>query len=241
MEHKERYFHECPECGLLTPWVQRKCDCGYQFRQRAPADRRPVIAVFVLSVLLALAVGYILAGGARSSPSVAATPAPTVAPAPTAKPSAKVTATPAPTLRPVLIFNGAIVKDTSLEKLAPLTVEASGSNSYYVYLKCLRLPGDDTGALSRLARAGDISFYVGSGQTADVLVPLGNYEMYYATGSTWYGQEERFGPSTRYYKCDEEFLFSSDASGYAGWTVTLFPVPDGNMGTDKISAADFPE
>ena len=87
MEHKERYFHECPECGLLTPWVQRKCDCGYQFRQRAPADRSVSVPVFVLSLLLALAVGLIVSGwyGTRPASDVAAdAPAASAAPAPSA-------------------------------------------------------------------------------------------------------------------------------------------------------------
>lgn len=247
MERKERYFHECPECGLLTPWLQRKCDCGYHFKQSAPASRRSAVTIFALSILLALAVGYILAGGGsvRSAPVVAvtapaATAKPTAAPtpAPTAKP--KATAAPAPTLQPVLILNGAVVKDTDLEKLAPFSVEASGSSNYYVYLKCLNyLSGSST--LPSLSGYGDLSFYVSSGKTAEVLVPLGSYEVYYATGDTWYGSDHKFGSSTRYYKCDNKFIFTQSLSGYDGWTVTLYPVPNGNMETDKISAAAFPD
>lgn len=247
MERKERYYHECPECGLLTPWLQRKCDCGYRFKQSAPASRRSTVAVFALSVLLALAVGYILAGGsaARSAPVITVTtPAPTVKPtaAPTPVPTSKPKATPAPTptLQPVTIQNGAIVKDTDLEKLAPFTVEASGASNYYVYLKCLNyLSGSST--LPSLSGKGDLSFYVASGKTADVLVPLGNYEVYYATGDTWYGADHKFGSSTKYYKCDSKFMFSRSLSGYEGWTVTLYPVQNGNMETDKISAAAFPD
>lgn len=24
-------FHECPECGRLSPYLQSRCDCGYRF------------------------------------------------------------------------------------------------------------------------------------------------------------------------------------------------------------------
>lgn len=52
-------FYACPECGALMPYLQKRCDCGFRFRRRWPKDRRLVVAVVVLSVALALAVGVI--------------------------------------------------------------------------------------------------------------------------------------------------------------------------------------
>lgn len=256
MDRQERFFHECPECGLLTPWLQGKCDCGYRFKRRLPLDHRLVALIVVLAVLLAGAAGYIIAGERSVQPVVAeaavvpaSTPAPTRAPASAVVPAI----TPAPTFasdvylsprttlapmpRQVLIANGTIVKDTALEKLAPLTVETSGAKNYYVFLKCLSVAG---GGL-HLPSSGDMSFYVAGGQSAEVLVPLGEYEVYYATGSAWYGPEDKFGASTQYYKCEETFSFIETLSGYSGWTVTLYPVYNGNLETETVTAAEFPE
>ena len=256
MEREERFFHECPECGLLTPWLQRKCDCGYRFKRRLPPDRRLVALIVVLAVLLAGAAGYILSGIEKAQPVVAESAvAPTPTPAPTRAPVSTVapTITPFPTFaprvslpplsgssalpQPVLVSNGEIVKDTSLEQLAPLTVETSGVKSYYVFLKCLSV----SGAGFHLPSAGDMSFYVTSGQSAEVLVPLGEYEVYYATGETWYGPEIKFGSGTEYFKCGKTLSFVETLSGYSGWTMTLYPVYNGNLETETLTAAEFPE
>jgi len=138
---------------------------------------------------------------------------------------------------PVLIANGEIVKWTALEKLAPFTVETSGAKSYYVFLKCLSVSGSGF----HLPSTGDMSFYVAAGQKAEVLVPLGEYEIYYATGDTWYGPEIKFGSGTQYFRCEETFSFIETLSGYSGWTVMLYPVYNGNLETEKVSAAEFPE
>lgn len=90
MERKERYFHECPHCGLLTPWVQRKCDCGYVFQRAAPARSGVSVPVFVLSVLLALAVGLMAAGWRGTQPvSVVVSEAPAASAAPVSSAPAK--------------------------------------------------------------------------------------------------------------------------------------------------------
>lgn len=253
MEREERFFHECPECGLLSPWLQGKCDCGYRFKRRLPPDRRLVALVAVLAVLLAGTAGYIIAGDKSAQPAVAAaaitTPAPTrspehvsipdITPFPTVAPRASLPslASPATAPRPVLIANGEIVKDTALEKLAPFTVETSGEDGHFVFLKCLSVSSDGF----HLPSTGDMSFYVSAGQSVELRVPLGEYELYYAAGSTWYGPEAKFGSGTKYYKCEDTFLFSVAFSSYHGWTVTLYPSFDGNTGTETISAAEFPE
>ncbi len=276
MDPKERIFRECPSCGILVPWIQWRCDCGYRFRRKLPHDSRLSILVFVLSVLLALSVGYIIsnesARWSSSSPaSAAGTPAPSRAPAsmathaPAVSPDTAITqrddsaeaglsgfdrlnslmgtsggtASSAP--RPVSISSGDIVKDTSAEKVAPLTVKTSGSSNYYVCLKCLRTVGSGGRMLPSLASEVTMSFYVSGGKTEEILVPLGEYELYYATGKTWYGKALKFGSETKYCKCEDSFLFTESETGYNGWSVTLYPVYNGNLDTETVSAADFPE
>ncbi len=70
-------------------------------------------------------------------------------------------------------------------------------------------------------------------------VPLGSYELKYATGKTWYGLDYLFGPNTSYYKADDVFRFSKTGDGVSGWTVELFQQVGGNLETKKISEDDF--
>ncbi|MDR0905474.1 MAG: hypothetical protein LBN00_04785 [Oscillospiraceae bacterium] len=147
-------------------------------------------------------------------------------PVTTPKPTPNPTPTPKPTLAPVLIANGEIVKGADGESLAPFTVEASGDVNYYIYLDCI-----DTGVLAA-STTRDFGFYVSKGKTANLHVPLGKYKLYYATGSIWYGAKNIFGDSTVWYSSDDVFDFYYDGSSYQGWTVTLYPVPNGNMQTE---------
>lgn len=143
--------------------------------------------------------------------------------------------------------NGEIINDTEKEKLAPLTIKASDSSNYYISLKCVDVPGKQYE--TSFDRKYDIlkhnmSFYVEGGKTAEVLVPLAEYEIYYATGNTWYGSAGKFGDDTRCFQCEDTFLFEEqrDDEGmyYGGWTLTLYAVPGGNMDTEEISLSEFP-
>lgn len=131
-------------------------------------------------------------------------------------------------LSAVPIHNGEIIIEPSEEGLAPLTIETRGTEKYYVPLKPLGYEGSE------------MSFYVIGGQTAEVLVPLGYYELYYATGNTWYGLENLFGSKTERFKCDDTFDFYEEDNYYQGWTVTLYKVSNGNMSTKAVSEEDFP-
>lgn len=59
MDKRVQCFYACPECGTLAPYLQRRCDCGYRFRRRWPNDRRLVVAIVILSVLLVCSAGVI--------------------------------------------------------------------------------------------------------------------------------------------------------------------------------------
>lgn len=131
-------------------------------------------------------------------------------------------------LSAVPIHNEEIIIEPDEEGLAPLTIETRGTEKYYVHLKPLGYEGSE------------MSFYVIGGQTAEVLVPLGYYELYYATGVTWYGLENLFGSKTERFKCDDTFDFYEEDGYYQGWTITLYKVSNGNMSTQEVSAEDFP-
>lgn len=84
-----------------------------------------------------------------------------------------------------------------------------------------------------------VKIFVHAGKPLEVEIPLGKYEMKYAYGKTWYGEEYLFGPETVYTKSDSIFDFEKRGNRISGYTVTLYKVRDGNMQTHEITAADF--
>lgn len=133
-----------------------------------------------------------------------------------------------PFVPPVSYQNGDYVKKPSVKGVCPLEIEVKGDHIYYIYLDCL----NDT--------QKDLAFLVDGGTTIEKDVPLGNYEIFYAVGDTWYGKARLFGANTQRYKCDGTFRFTKDSDGYNGWTLELYPQSNGNLDTDPVSASEFP-
>ena len=152
---------------------------------------------------------------------------------------------PRPVLRQVAKpFHGEIFEEFTIEGLAPFSV--TGTGDIYLVLDPIDLSdsveigvGEQQASLDE--KYMEMRVFLRSGMTFETDVPLGKYEVYYATGDAWYGEEHLFGPDTQYYKCDEIFNFTMDDEGYNGWTLTLTAVFNGNLDTDSISAGDFPK
>lgn len=81
--------------------------------------------------------------------------------------------------------------------------------------------------------------FVRGGSPVAVDVPLGTYTLTYAVGTRWYGHrsdKKFFGAGTEHFRADDTFAFSADME----WvSVTLYPVPRGNLRTREISADEF--
>lgn len=113
------------------------------------------------------------------------------------------------------------------ERVAPLTVKTSGNDAYYVKLVSLDNP------------TYYLTFFIRPGDTVEYLAPLGDFELRYASGATWYGTEHLFGSNTVYTRSEDTFSFTFDGTYYNGYTVTLYPVENGNMQTEEIDASEF--
>ena len=126
-------------------------------------------------------------------------------------------------------INGHIFLYPEENRVAPLTIKTTGDEYYYFVLTKI-------GSTKKM-----MSFFGHGGETIRVKVPLGAYKLYFATGKTWYGIDDLFGEDTVYRKCDSTFSFTDNYESYSGWTVTLYPVVDGNMDTVTVSETDFPK
>ncbi|MBL9077920.1 MAG: DnaJ domain-containing protein [Planctomycetes bacterium] len=144
---------------------------------------------------------------------------------------------PAPEGSPTAIFanshppqplppNGEVRTSSRRERIAPLTVRTDAGDFYLVKLV------DST-------RGTQLTVFIRGGAPLEVDVPLGTYELRYASGATWFGYEFLFGPETSYAKADKSFTFSRSGDSVSGYEVTLYKVRDGNLHTTEIAADKF--
>ncbi len=111
--------------------------------------------------------------------------------------------------------------------LAPLSIATRGNSNYYIKL------------VDSVAGTTAGTFFIRSGDSLEVEVPLGTFEIRYAAGTTWYGENQLFGLETVYSRADENFSFRRTPDGYSGYTIELFLQPNGNMRTERLQAEDF--
>ncbi len=112
--------------------------------------------------------------------------------------------------------------------VAPLKITTRDAT--YAYYVKLVSPG------SNVALA---EYFIRPGEPLDALAPLGNYELRYAAGQTWYGTTHLFGPATSCSRADSLFEFREMPDGYSGYTVELFLQVNGNLRTRELAREDF--
>ncbi|OJU91226.1 MAG: hypothetical protein BGO19_16565 [Acinetobacter sp. 38-8] len=117
--------------------------------------------------------------------------------------------------------------NADLKGFSPLTIKVQNSAYYWVKI-------DNAYTGEHL-----VSYFIRSGDTLNVKLPLGNYTIKYAYGQQWYGEEHLFGASTGYAKADKVFKFRSNGNKYNGYTVELITQPYGNLSTSNINKSDF--
>lgn len=156
-------------------------------------------------------------------------------------PSAMLEATPAPSPSPTIGYISVPFPAHGTVELAsgqavdpyesaPFEIKTSSANKfYYIVLKSLSYP------------YVNCYIYLHGGEPAEVSVPLGSYEMYYACGDSWYGESVRFADTGGDFVAEDTFDFTSSGGYVYGYTVTLYDVYYGNLETSPVNAADFPE
>lgn len=187
-------------------------------------------AIVWVAVVLALLAAVSLGNRSNDAYSTAEYTPPYVASPPSATYPETVPAPAAPPLfnEPIIpIATGEIRYVGPKPRVAPLEIKAPYGTSYYV-----KLVHAETGSTHMIG-------FVGGGSTLEVLMPLGEYEMKYAVGATWYGEQYLFGPNTAYARADAPFYFTKEHDGYSGYTVELYMQPGGNLETQPILASAF--
>lgn len=83
------------------------------------------------------------------------------------------------------------------------------------------------------------TIFLNKNENLDIKVPLGIYEISYASGDTWYGDIELFGTSTNYQKYDETYNFYINSQGYQGYYIDMEPQINGNLKSSYINKDEF--
>ncbi len=135
------------------------------------------------------------------------------------------TAEPVFSAPPVSIVPG-VKSGPRSQGLAPLGIKTSPGYGYFIKL------------VNQYGQT-EMTIFVWGGQYFETLVPLGRYEMKYASGKTWYGAQHLFGPDTAYSKAETLFYFTQTAHGYNGYTVELIRQAGGNLPTKNINPSAF--
>lgn len=136
-----------------------------------------------------------------------------------------------PDLNPVALpISGVYQSSKSAEVYAadvfpPLKVETKAGRNYFVKLTDLT-----TGET-------ELTLFVRSGEAIEVPVSPGVYQVKFAWGVTWYGEQDLFGPETQYKAFDVQFEFWKNGRKVQGNNLMLDTEND-NI-SRLISASDF--
>jgi hypothetical protein len=84
-----------------------------------------------------------------------------------------------------------------------------------------------------------IAIFVDGAQTIQIAVPVGTFELRYASGWVWYGPKYLFGPKTQCTKCLHFLTFAQDGDYVNGHDVTLYKMPDANLEIAPIDISEF--
>lgn len=117
---------------------------------------------------------------------------------------------------------------TSQPSVAPLRiVTPTGDRKYFI-----KLVDANSGSVAE-------TVFVYGGQSFKIDVPLGTFRIRYASGSTWYGEADMFGPETTYSEFDKVFEFTEQGDQVSGYTVEFVRQRGGNLPQRSMSAGQF--
>ena len=71
-------------------------------------------------------------------------------------------------------------------------------------------------------------------------IPDGTYRLYYSKGEAFKKKTNRFSKNATYQRMDATIEFTTSATQYTTWEVTLYGVVGGNVGSEQVDPSKFP-
>ncbi|MGH3765747.1 MAG: hypothetical protein ACRDS0_29145 [Pseudonocardiaceae bacterium] len=85
------------------------------------------------------------------------------------------------------------------------------------------------------------SVYVQQGSKYTVTgIRDGTYEVFFTTGVDWDSQNRNFTRDRSLQRFDDVFSFTTTSAAATSWSITIYPVPDGNANSSLVNPNDFP-
>jgi len=125
------------------------------------------------------------------------------------------------------LFSQLLWNKFSERRIARLKIQASSDTGYFIKV---RPSGTKTDLLAAT---------ISPGGSLETEVPLGSYDLVYATGDTWYGEEALFGHNTQFYQTDRPMIFSQQGSTIKGVVISLVKRAGGNLRSNRLNSTDF--
>jgi hypothetical protein len=132
---------------------------------------------------------------------------------------------------------GVIERSRKKNAIATLAIETVAGNDHLVKVANMSDPQDQ------------VTIYVRGGESYSTKVPLGRYHIRAATGATWYGKKDLFGPDTRFFRFADKsptpterlkvFHFRMQGRQIIGVKVIFRESVFGDMVEESISRDDF--
>jgi hypothetical protein len=82
-------------------------------------------------------------------------------------------------------------------------------------------------------------FFIRPGDFYEVLIPMGDYRIKYARGTTWYGPGAAFGANSKRIMMVGIFSFFNNGKNYMGNSFTLLTQVQGNVAYDNLTQDQF--
>ncbi len=157
-----------------------------------------------------------------------ATPPPTNTLVPTPKPSPKPTSPPTATLPPPFRPPTGMLEDRSPGGQGELLIKNGTDADALVILTGL----DDQAVKSAYIRNAESFNMTG--------IQDGTYRLYYSKGEAFNKEANRFAKNATYQRLDATVEFTTSATQYTAWEVTLYGVAGGNVGSEQVDPSKFP-
>jgi hypothetical protein len=108
-----------------------------------------------------------------------------------------------------------------------MTIRTEAGANYYLVLR------------NRQTGVKSATIFIRGGNTFSGGMALGEYELAYTSGDTWYGNRLFFGPESGVSKADSAMKFYAASGGLSGVELTLYGVIGGNMTSSKGQLSDL--
>ena len=147
-----------------------------------------------------------------------------IPPTPSPEPTLPPTATPLPPFRP---------PTGMLEDHSP------GGQGKLLIKNCTE--ADALVILTGLDEKAVKSAYIRNAESFDMTgIPDGTYRLYYSKGEAFNKETNRFTKNATYQRLDATIEFTTSATQYTAWEVTLYGVVGGNEGSEQVDPSKFP-